>query len=144
VQNQLRRADRPVRPALQDEVERFYSNQLRNQVELDEEQFSQIAPIVRLTLRERRDIELRRIRATNQTRQAILRNASDDELRELIAEMDRADAERQASQQRFLRSIEPILSVRQLARLRVFEVAIEQRIRAMIDQARLSGAQQEQ
>jgi hypothetical protein len=127
-----------------EEVDRFYSEQLRTQVELNEDQFDEIVPILRLALRERRDIEARRTRATNQTRLAIRRGASDDELRELISDMDRADADRQASQQRFLRSIEPILSVQQLARLRVFEVAIEQRIRAMIDQARVSQGQRDQ
>jgi hypothetical protein len=136
-QNPLRNPDGPVRPVtILEEVERFYVNQLRNQVELSEEQFGEIGPMLRLSLRERRDIEARRTRATNQTRQAIQRGASDDELRVLMDDIDRADADRLASQQRFLRSVEPILTVQQLARLRVFEVVIEQRIRAMIDQAR--------
>ena len=129
----LRRADNPLPSAtIQDEVDRFYVNQLRNQVQLTEEQLMEIGPLLRLALSERRQIEARRTRATNQTRQAVLRGASDEELRNLMSEMDRADAERVASQQRFLRSLEPILSVQQLARLRVFEVAIEQRIRAQL------------
>ena len=97
---------------------------------------NQIQTLLRLALTERRQIEARRTRATNQTRQAIQRGASEEELRNLMSEMDLADADRIASQQRFLRSVDPILSVQQLARLRVFEAVIEQRIRAMIDQAR--------
>jgi hypothetical protein len=138
----LRRPDNPVPPAnIQDQVDRFYVNQLRNQVQLSEAQLAEIGPILRLALRERREIEVRRTRTTNQTRQAVLRGAPDDELRSLLSEMDRIDAERAASQQRFFRSLEPILSVQQMARLRVFEVAIEQRIRAMITQARAQRGQ---
>ena len=143
-QNPLRRGDGPARPAsIQEEVERFYLNQLRNQVELNEAQFAEIGPMLRLALRERRDIEARRTQAANQTRQAIRRGASDEELRSLMSEMDRADADRLASQQRFLRSVDPILSVQQLARLRVFESVIEQRIRALIDRARVSRGQRQ-
>jgi hypothetical protein len=129
------------RPTIEADVERFYVNQFRRQVEMSDDQFGKALPMLRLALRERREIQARRIRALNQLRQAVERGDGDEELKLNIDEVDKVNAELKASQDRFLRGVDPILSLRQQARLRIFEIMIEQRIRRMIDQARVPSSE---
>src|SRR6185295_16261378 len=70
-QRALRRPDAPVpaqqnRPAaIEEMVDRFYENQIRQKLELTDEQFRQVRPMLRLALRERREITVRRARMIN-------------------------------------------------------------------------------
>ena len=102
-QRALRRPDAPARgpapPApIEDLIERFYVNQLRLQVELTDEQFAKAAPMLRLALRERREIGVRRARTMNQLRKAVESGASDEELKQHIDAVDQSNTDTQASQ----------------------------------------------
>lgn len=127
-------------PPIEDMVEGFYVSQLPVQVELSDEQFTKVLPLLRQTLRERREITARRTRAMAQLRLMVQRGDSEEEMKRLIREIDKADAEIQASQEKFLSGVDPLLTTSQQARLRFFQLMIEQRIRRMIDRARVPGA----
>ena len=146
-QRALRRPDAPVpaqqnRPAaIEEMVDRFYENQIRQKLELTDEQFRQVRPMLRLALRERREITVRRARMINRLRQVIDGSASEDDLRQRLEDLDSSNGETQASQERFLRSMDQILSLQQRAKLRVFEATIEQQVRNMLNRARAPAPQ---
>jgi hypothetical protein len=145
-QRALRRPDAPVpvqnrAAAIQEMVDRFYENQLRQKLELTDEQVRQVRPMLRLALRERREIIVRRARLVNSLREAIDGAASEDDLRQRSEDVDNVNTETQASQERFLRGVDQYLSVQQRAKLRVFEATIEQQIRNMLNRARAPGPQ---
>lgn len=127
-------------PAIQDAVVGFYIEQFPQQVEVTDEQFVKVLPILRQALRERREISARKTRTLNQLRMMVQSgDGSDDEIKRLLRELDKADADLQSSQEKFLNTIDPLLTPRQQARLRIFEFMIDQRIRRMIDRARNPG-----
>jgi hypothetical protein len=128
----------PAQP-IQDMVEGFYVSQLRSQMELSDDQFAKLLPLVEQTLRERREISGRRTQAMNELRLLIEQGGSEEDMKRLIGEIDKTDAEIQASQQKFLDSADPLLTIRQQARLRVVQAMIETRIRLMIERARFAG-----
>lgn len=131
--SQQRQPLRPGRPALEDMVEGFYIGQFPQQVEVGDEQYAKILPVLRQHLKDRREISARRTRSLNQLRMMVQRGASDDDIRRTIADIDKADADAEASRERFLSNVDPLLTVQQQARVRIFQVAIEQRIRQMLD-----------
>jgi hypothetical protein len=136
-QQQLRSPNVAGRPApIEDVVEGFYVSQFSEFVEVGDEQLSKVLPVLRQALRERREISARRTRSLNQLRIMTERGDSAEELQRMVREVDKADADTLASQQKFVSEVDPLLSARQQAKLRVFQVLIEQRIRRMIDRAR--------
>jgi hypothetical protein len=135
-QRQPRRPNAAARPAIEDVVEGFYVSQFPQQVEVNDEVFAKILPLLRQALQERRGISARRIRALARLRLLTRQNGSEEEMKRLIREVDRADADAQASQEKFLAAVDPLLDARQQANLRIFQSNIEQRIRSMIERAR--------
>ena len=127
-------------PPVLDMVEGFYVSQLPRMVEVSDEQFVKILPVLRQSLRERFEISTRRTRAMNQLRQAAESGASDEDLTRLVREMDRADSDVQANRERFLASVDPQLTPRQQARLRMALIMIEQRVGNMIQRANNANA----
>lgn len=134
-QNARQRRPNAIAP-IQDAVTGFYIDQFPLQVEVSDEQFVKILPILRQTLRERREISSRKTRALNQLRMMVQRGDPDEDIKRLLRELDKADQDLQASQEKFLSTIDPMLTPRQQAKLRIFEFMIDQRIRRMIDRAR--------
>lgn len=122
-------------PPVLDMIEGFYVSQLPGMVELSDEQFVKILPVLRQSLRDRFEISTRRTRATNQLRQATQRGSSDEELTRLVRELDRADNDVQSNREMFLASVDPLLTPRQQARLRMSLIMIEQRVGNMIQRA---------
>ena len=69
--SQQRQPLRPGQPALEDMVEGFYVSQFQQQVEVADEQYVKILPVLRQQLKERREISGRRTRALNQLRMLV-------------------------------------------------------------------------
>ena len=132
-QRNLRDSD--VAP-IQEIVEGFYVSRFQQELDLDDEQFAHVLPLLRDSLRERNQLGQRRARALNQLRQAIQANAGDDELTRRIAEVDESELALREAQANLLRSVDPDLSPRQRARLRIVQPSLEQRIRNMIERSR--------
>jgi hypothetical protein len=117
-------------------IQGMYINQLQRQTEITDDQFGKIVPFLRQYIAERSEIDgPRRIAARRQLNQAVMRGASDEELTQLIEQFDRVDADLQESQIKFLRNVDPLLNIRQRARLRVHLMQTEERIRRLIQES---------
>jgi hypothetical protein len=137
-QRQQKLQDERPRAALQrsvaeDAVYAFYVRQFQQDTEVAPEVFSKILPFIDQYVKDRFEISQRRVRALNQLRQAIERNGSEDELRRLIRELDAADSEFQANQEKFLTNVDPLLNLRQRAKVRILQTMAENRIRQSVN-----------
>ena len=126
---------------IQEMIEGFYVSRFQQELDLDDEQFAHVLPLLRDSLRERNELGQRRARALNQLRQAVGGNASDDELTRRIAEVDASDLALREAQAKLLRSVDPALSPAQRARLRFVQPNLEERIRNMIERSRTTRPQ---
>jgi Spy/CpxP family protein refolding chaperone len=122
-------------------IEGLYVNALRQQgqqqAELTDDQIDKIIPLLRQYLRERNQVDgIRRPRARNQLQQAITRRIPDEELAPLIQEFDQVNTDAQATQERFFTAADPILTTRQRAWLRLFQIRMEERISNFIQEGR--------
>jgi hypothetical protein len=120
------------RRVLQDAVLGFYVSQFQQQAEVSPEVFAKILPFLQQFVDDRFEISQRRTRALNQLRQAIQRGGSDDELKRLVHDFDGADADFQSNQEKFLSNVDPLLDARQQAKLRVFQVMADNRMRQIL------------
>lgn len=126
-QNALRR------PAMRDAMLFFYVQQIQKQLEISSEVYEKILPLMEDFVQNRLDISQRRTRAIAQIRQAINRGAGDDELTRLTHEVDAADVEAQNNQDKFLNGVDPLLTPKQQARLRLFQVNADNQLRQYLN-----------
>jgi hypothetical protein len=147
--------DRPLprRALVEDAMLGFYINQFQQATEVSPELFAKILPFLQQFVQDRFEIGDRRQRALNQIRQAVNRGGSaastasatsDDDLRRAVREADNADVEFQANQTKFLSGVDPLLNVRQQARLRIFLVMADNRVRQILNTVQNPGNQQRQ
>ena len=137
------RGQRPNAP-IQDMVLGFYISQFQQVSEVSDEVFAKILPFLREFVQSRFEISGRRTRSLNQLRQAINRGSAEEELKRLIGELDRADSDNQANQERFLARVDPLLNTQQQAKVRIFQAMSDQRIRQMLDRIQNPGQNQQQ
>ena len=123
----------PRRLVMEDSVLAFYVTQFQQQAEVTDEVFGKIVPFLRQFVQDRFAISQRRTRALNQLRQAIQRGSPDDDLKRAIHEFDGADADFQANQEKFLNNVDPLLNLRQQAKLRIFQELADNRMRQMLN-----------
>src|SRR5262249_41026891 len=135
---------RPRAGALQDVVLGFYISQFQQVAEVNDEVFAKILPFLRQFVSDRFEISARRTRALNQIRQLVNRGGSDDEIKRMTKELDQADADGLANQQRFLTNADPLLTARQQAKVRIFQAMADQRIRQMLDRIQNATPNQQQ
>jgi hypothetical protein len=145
--NAAARANGAIRPAqrqklVQDALLGFYVNQFQQNGEVSPEVFAKILPFLQQFVQDRFEISQRRQRALNQLRKAIVGEASEDELKRLVRELDAADAEFQANQEKFLSNVDPLLNARQQAKVRILQTMADNRIRQMLDALQNPNAQQ--
>jgi hypothetical protein len=139
-QNRQQKAQPNNRPAaaprrlMPDLVLAFYINRFQQQVEVSDEVFGRIVPLIRQFVQERFEISQRRTRALNQLRQANARGASDEDIKRAIREFDGADADFQVNQEKFLGNVDPLLTAPQQARLRLFQILADTRMRQLVDE----------
>ena len=131
-------------PTMLQLIEGMYVNALRQQsrqVELTDEQINKILPFLRQYVQDRNEIGgARRLRSQNQLQQALNRGASDDELVRLIQQFDRIEVDVRAAQEQFFANADPLLTIRQRAWLRVWQLRMEERIRRLIQEGAPPGA----
>lgn len=130
--------------ALQDVVLGFYISQFQQVAQVNDEVFAKILPFLREFVQERFEISARRTRSLNQLRQLINRGGSDDDFKRMIRELDKADADGQANQEKFLANVDPLLNTRQQAKVRIFQAMSDQRIRQMLDRIQNAGPNPQQ
>jgi hypothetical protein len=144
--NAAARANGAIRPAqrqklVQDALLGFYVNQFQQAGEVSPEVFAKILPFLQQFVQDRFEISQRRQRALNQLRKAIVGDASEDELKRLVRELDAADGEFQANQEKFLSNVDPFLNARQQAKVRILQTMADNRIRQMLDALQNPNAQ---
>jgi len=120
------------RRVLQDAVIGFYVTEFQKQAEVSPEVFAKILPFLQQFVTDRFQISQRRTRALNQLRQAVQRGASEDDLKRAIHDFDSADADFQSNQEKFLGNVDPLLDTRQQAKLRIFQVMADNRMRQIL------------
>ena len=138
----------PLRPNAQrrlveDAVMGFYVKEFQQVAEVSPETFGKILPFLQQFVQDRFEISQRRVRALNQLRQAANRNATDDELKRLVHEFDAADSEFQANQEKFFNNVDPLLSPRQQAKVRILQNMADNRIRQMLNAVQNPQAQRQ-
>ena len=136
-QQRLENAVRPRaalrRSLAQDAVYAFYVKQFQQDPEVTPEVYTKILPFVEEFLKDRFEISDRRGRVLAELRQAINRTGSEDELKRLVRELDATDAEFQANQEKFLHNVDPLLNLRQQAKIRVLQIMADNRIRQALN-----------
>jgi hypothetical protein len=131
---------RQLRPnaarTIEDAVLGFYISQFPEKVEVSDEVLAKILPMLRAFVRDRFEVSTRKIRALNQLQMMVQRGDSEDDIKKLIREIDRADTDLQAGQEKFLAGIDPLLNAQQQAKVRLFQAMTDQRLRQMIERVR--------
>jgi hypothetical protein len=127
-------------PAIEEAVLGYYINQFPQVAEVSDEVFVKVLPHLRQFVRERFEISQRRNRASNAIKNMVQRGDSEEDLKRAIHEFDKADADIQANQERFLANVDPLLNTQQQARARIFLMMADNRIRQILNQIQNSGA----
>ena len=137
--NQLNQ-NRAVRPradaAIADVVQGLYIGQFQEQVQVTNEQYVKILPLLRNGIEIMRNNANRSLRASNQLRQLLRQNSPEDQLTAQIRELDEADRQTKSAQQAFIATVDPFLSADQKARFRLFQSTFDQRLRDLVQRAR--------
>ena len=103
----LRGQNAVPRPAIEDVVLGFYISQFQQVADVSDEVFAKVLPFLRQFIQDRFEITNRRRRALNQLQSLVQRNDSDEEIKRAIREIDKADADMQANQGKFLSNVDP-------------------------------------
>jgi hypothetical protein len=111
----------------------LYQKQFRQDGEFSDEIRGKMLPFLEQFLEDRFEISQRRGRALNQLRQAIAGGAPEDDLIRLTREIDAADAQFQTNHEKFLNSVDPLLTPRQQAKVRVIQELADRRIRQALE-----------
>ncbi len=139
-QNVQPNPNRPLRPRAQapvaDMVEGLFIGQFQEQVQVSDEQYVKILPLLRQGIDALRTNANRSLVAQNRLRQLINSSANEDALNAQIQEVDEADRQTRAAQQLFLSKIDPFLTTVQKARFRMFQSTFDQRLRELVVRAR--------
>ena len=121
-------------PSLEESVVDFYVGEFQRVVNVNPELFVKASPIIKEFIRARFDISARRQETLQQLRMLVNRGDSNEEdIKRAIRDLDKADADIHANQERFLSSIDPLLNTRQQGRVRIFQQVADQRMRQMLN-----------
>ena len=112
---------RPQPPKLEESVLIFYVTEFQKAVNANQTLFPKVLPFIKEFIQNRFEISARRLDTLEQLRKLSQRaNSSDEEIKRAIREYDQAESDMQANQERFVSNVEPLLNVRQQARVRLF------------------------
>jgi len=124
-------------PSLEESLIAFYVGEFQKVVNVNPDLFVKVFPIIREFIQTRFDLSARRQETLQQIRMLVnLPQSSDEDMKRAIRDLDKADADIQANQDKFLSSIDPLLNTRQQGRVRVFQQVADQRMRQMLNSVR--------
>jgi hypothetical protein len=127
------------RAPIQDVIASFYVSRLQEELDLEDAQFVQMLPAIRDSLDRRNDLSQRLNRLRAAIDSGLREEAGDAELERLINEFDQTNQQLQDVGEELFRDMDPNLSARQRARLRVVQPTVEDRIRDFIERSRNAG-----
>ena len=140
-QKRSNRIPRNSAAPIQEVIQGFYENRIKEGLALDEHQLAEISPVIRKSLRKRNQLGRQRSRALNVTRRALTNGAPEEEILEHIKTLDAVENALQNEKDNFIDKIDLHLTTSQRARLRIIQPNIEQRIRTLIQRSRNRGNQ---
>jgi hypothetical protein len=118
-------------------VDAYIVSNMQESLELGEEEFVRLLPLVRRLQTDRRDLAQRRFRALREIRRLLESgSATEPRLAELMREVKSAEQEQATLIPRDLDAIDDALTPVQQAKFRVLEQEVEQKIRALMGQVR--------
>lgn len=124
-------------PRLEDSVVTFYVSEFHRVVNVNPNVFAKVLPIITEFIQTRFDLSEHRQETVQQLRMLVNRaNSSDDDIKRTIHDLAQVDADIQANQERFLSSLDPLLTIRQQGRVRIFLQNADQRMRQMLNSLR--------
>jgi hypothetical protein len=125
---------RPQPTKIEDSITTFYVAEFQRFVNVTPDVFVKALPIIREFIQTRFDISMRRQDIFNELRM-LVNNAksTDQDIKQAIHDLEKADADIQANQDHFLTSIDPLLTTRQQGRVRVFQQNADQKMRQMLN-----------
>lgn len=130
-------------PRLEETVVAFYVGEFQRVVNVSPEVFAKVLPVIREFIETRFDLSARRQETFQNLRMLTNRaNSSDQDIKQAIRDLDKADSDIQANQDHFLTTIDPLLNTRQQGRVRVFQQQADQRMRQMLNSIRNGNAAQ--
>lgn len=122
-------------------VDAYVISNLQENLSLTDEQFVKILPLVKKWQGSRRAFQQRRMASLSEMRRLFESgSATEPRLAELLRELKQADVEEQAALRRDVEAIDAQLGVVQQAKLRLFEVRVQQRLREILERQRQQGA----
>jgi hypothetical protein len=120
----------------------FYVAEFHSVVKTNPDQFKKVRSVIKDYIENRFEISARRLEMMQQLRVLVQRPTStDEEILRATSEFDKADADLQANQVKFLSTVAPLLNPRQQARVRIFQQMADRRLLQMINSARTPEAQ---
>ena len=130
-------AQRPQPQKIEADVLDFYVAEFHSVVKTNPDQFIKIRSVIKEYIENRFEISARRLEMMQQLRRLVQRtNSTDEEILRATSEFDKADADLQANQVKFLTTVAPLLNPRQQARVRIFQQVADRRLLQMINSAR--------
>jgi len=130
-------AQRPQPQKIEADVLEFYVAEFHSVVKTNPDQFIKVRSVIKEYIENRFEISARRLEMMQQLRRLVQRtNSTDEEILRATSEFDKADADLQANQVKFLTTVAPLLDPRQQARVRIFQQVADRRLLQMINSAR--------
>lgn len=124
-------------PKLEDSVVTFYVSEFQRVVNVSPNVFAKVLPIIRDFIQTRFDLSEHKQETVQQLRMLVNRpKSSDDDIKRAMHDLAQADADIQTNQEHFLNSIDPLLTVRQQGRARIFLQSADQRMRQLLNSLR--------
>jgi hypothetical protein len=127
----------PMREELMEIVQSYFVMKIQERLQLSDEQFVKVLPLVRKLQQERRDFHRRRFEAIGEMRKQLESgSATEARLRELLQEVKAIDSEMPAALRKDADAIDAVLSPLQQAKFRILELDVERHLREVREHVR--------
>jgi hypothetical protein len=121
-------------------VDAYIFMHMQERLELSDEQFVKVLPLVKRLQADRRDWEGRRMRALQQLRRLLFTGAATEvRVGELLAELKAVEGGMPRVLQKDVEALDGVLTPLQQAKYRVLETEVEQRLRDLRNAARMGA-----
>ena len=131
---------RPPREDVFQMVDTYFVGNLKDRLELTDDQLARLLPRVKQLQSDRRELAQRRFRAMHELRGALRSGtATEAGVQELLREIKAVETEEPAALRRHREAIDAVLTPVQQAKYRLLEVEVERRVRQALSRTRGGG-----
>ncbi len=119
-------------------VDAYIFMHMQERLDLSDEQFVKVLPLVKRLQQDRRDWEGRRLRALQELRRLLVGgSATETRVAELLGELKTVESEMPRAVQKDVEALDAVFTPLQQAKYRVLETEVEQRLRELRNAARM-------